>query len=158
MLSVPLAQVFAEADYVSVNCPLNDETRDLIGERELRAMKPTAFLVNTARGGIVNDPALCRALEGGWIAGAALDVYEQEPVPPTSPLLRMDHVILAPHCIAWTDDLFSEIGRACAHQVLTLSRGEVPGGVVNPEVLDRPGFLEKLRRRQSLPTDRPPTR
>ena len=151
VLSVPLAQVCAEADYVSINCPLNDETRQLVGERELRSMKPTAFLVNTARGGIVNEPALCKALEGGWIAGAALDVYEEEPIPPTSPLLRMDNVILAPHCIAWTDDLFSEIGRASAQQVLTLCRGEVPGGVVNPEVLDRPGFLKKLRHRQSLP-------
>ncbi len=107
-----LDEVMKQADYVSVHCPLTEQTRNLIGAREIGLMKPTAFLINTARGGIVNEDALYDALKGGKIAGAALDCFEVEPVTKPSRFAEFDNVVLAPHCIAWTDELFRDIGRA----------------------------------------------
>jgi phosphoglycerate dehydrogenase-like enzyme len=92
-----LHAMLAECDYVVLSVPLTAATQDLIGMEELRAMKPSAFLVNIARGGVVNEPALIRALQEGWIAGAGLDVFVQEPLPADSPLWHMDNVILTPH-------------------------------------------------------------
>lgn len=97
-----LLELLAQSDCVLIAAPLTPETRGLIGARELRAMKPTAFLINIARGGIVNEDALARALQEHWIAGAALDVFEREPLPADSPLWRLDNVILAPHIAAAT--------------------------------------------------------
>ncbi|MBN1814180.1 MAG: D-2-hydroxyacid dehydrogenase [Anaerolineae bacterium] len=92
-----LLEILPEADFVVVTAPLTAETRGMIGERELRAMKPTAYLVNIGRGGIVDEGALIRALEEGWIAGAGLDVFEEEPLPEGSPLWRMENVIVTAH-------------------------------------------------------------
>jgi len=92
-----LQDLLRRADFVSVNCDLNSTSHHLIDERALRAMRSSAVLINTARGPIVDQAALTRALEEGRLAGAALDVYEDEPLPPDSPLLRMDNVLLAPH-------------------------------------------------------------
>ncbi len=92
-----LLEMLPLCDYVVLAVPLNAETRHMIGQRELRAMKPTAYLVNIARGAVVDEPALIRALQEGWIAGAGLDVFEQEPLPSDSPLWKMDNVILTPH-------------------------------------------------------------
>jgi D-3-phosphoglycerate dehydrogenase len=139
-----LETLLGQADFVCVNCPLTPATRHLIGAAELRLMKPTAYLVNTARGPIVDEPALVDALESGAIAGAALDVFEAEPLPTTSPLLRLDNVVLAPHAIAWTDELFALNGSGACKNVLAVLRGSVPRHVVNPEVLERPGFQAKL--------------
>ena len=146
---VPLDRLLRESDYVSINCPLTDGTRNLIGEKELLLMKPTSYLINTSRGGIVNEPALIRILQQRKIAGAATDVFEQEPVDAATPLAKLDNVLLAPHCIAWTDDLFTEIGAVASRCVLELAAGKVPFGLVNREVLERPGFQEKLSRQKS---------
>src|SRR6185312_1026271 len=106
-----LDDVLRLSDYVLINCPLTPQTRGLIGERELSLIKPTAVLVNTARGPIVDQNALIRALESGKIRGAALDVFEKEPVEPDSPSLKMDNVILTSHSVAWTEELFRDMGR-----------------------------------------------
>jgi phosphoglycerate dehydrogenase-like enzyme len=110
-----LREMLAECDFVVISLPLTSETRGLIGEEELQAMKPTAYLVNVSRGGIVNEPALIKALQEGWIAGAGLDVFEMEPLPPDSPLYDLDNVILSPHVAGFSphyderaSDLFAE--------------------------------------------------
>lgn len=137
-------QVLRESDYVLINCPLTERTHGLIGERELRMMKPDAILVNAARGPIVNEPVLVRALREGWIRGAALDVYEQEPLPAGSPLLELENVILTSHSVGWTEELFRDMGREDCAGALAVFRGEAPRNVVNREVLARPGFQRKL--------------
>ena len=141
---VDLETLLRQSDLVTVNCPLTPETRGLIGARELGWMKPTAYLVNTARGGIVAETPLYEALTSGKLQGAALDVFEDEPVRPDNPLLRLDNVIVAPHAIAWTDELFRDIGRQCARGLLKVMCGEAPDHVVNPAVLERPGLQRKL--------------
>jgi phosphoglycerate dehydrogenase-like enzyme len=97
-----LRTMLAECDYVVLAVPLTESTRHLVGADELRAMKPTAFLVNVARGGVVNEPALIQALQQGWIGGAGLDVFAQEPLPADSPLWGMENVILTPHIAGTT--------------------------------------------------------
>jgi phosphoglycerate dehydrogenase-like enzyme len=134
-----------ESDFVSINCPLNEETRGLIGERELHRMKSSAYLINTARGPIVNERAIIKALQENWIAGAALDVFEQEPVNLNNPLLELDNVILAPHAIGWTDEMFLGNGTWDCLGVLNVMRGEIPNSVVNRDVLDKPGLKKKLQ-------------
>lgn len=94
---LPLDDLLQQADFVTLNVPLTAETRHLIGREQLRRMRPTAFLINVARGGVVDHNALVEALQEGWIAGAALDVTEPEPLPRDHPLLRMDNVVIAPH-------------------------------------------------------------
>jgi phosphoglycerate dehydrogenase-like enzyme/2-keto-3-deoxy-L-rhamnonate aldolase RhmA len=143
---VSLDNLLAGADYVSTHCPLTDQTRNLIGARELDRMKPTAYLINTARGGIVDEAALEAALREGRIAGAALDCFAREPLTTPHALAAFDNVLLAPHAIAWTDELFRDIGRAVSRGMIDLSEGRVPRGVVNPEVLDRPTFQAKWKR------------
>jgi len=145
--AVELAQletVFAEADFVVVCCPLTEETRRLVNAERLALMKPTAFLVNVARGPIVDQAALTRALQERRIGGAALDVFEQEPIDPGDPLLSLDNVVLAPHSIGLTDELFRESGRSACRAVVDVARGRVPACVVNPEALRHPR-LEHLR-------------
>jgi glyoxylate reductase len=93
----PLGPAIAGADFVSLHVPLTDQTRRLVDEPFLRAMKPTAYLVNTARGAVVDQDALAQALEGGWIAGAALDVTDPEPLPAEHPLLRAPNLLVLPH-------------------------------------------------------------
>jgi phosphoglycerate dehydrogenase-like enzyme/2-keto-3-deoxy-L-rhamnonate aldolase RhmA len=144
--SVSLDRLFFESDFVSIHCPLTDETRGLIGERELAMMKPTAYLINTARGGIVDEDALDAALRSKRIAGAAIDCFEGEPLAAPPSFADLDNVLLAPHCIAWTDELFRDIGRAVCRGMLDLAQGRVPVGVVNREVLQRPGFQAKWKR------------
>ena len=143
---VSLEELLGKADYVLVNCPLTDETRGLIGERELNLMKADAVLINTARGGVVKQDALVRALQSGRIGGAALDVFEREPLEADSPLVAMDNVIVSSHSIAWSEELFRDMGRNDCEGALAIRRGEVPASVVNREVLSRPGFQAKLAR------------
>ncbi len=142
---VPLDRLMRESDFVSVNCPLNDETRNLIRREHIAVMKPTAFLINTARGGIVNEEALFDALKNKQIAGAASDVYGKEPAGKEHPFTQLDNILLAPHCIAWTDELFCEMGTMACQQAVALSKGRIPTGLINREVLDRPGFKRKLQ-------------
>lgn len=143
---VPLEELLQTADFVSIHCPLTEQTRNLIGARELARMKSTAYLLNTARGGIVDENALYDALKSGRIAGAGIDCFEGEPLTAPHRLGELDNVLLAPHSIAWTEEMFRDIGRAACQGVLDLSRGQRPRGVLNPEVFDRPGFLAKWRR------------
>ncbi len=148
---VPLETLMRQSDFISVNCPLTAQTRNLIGREQLALMKPTAFLINTARGGIVDEQALVEVLRNRQIAGAATDVYAAEPAGREHPFAGLDNIILAPHCIAWTDELFAEIGAMAGRSVLELAAGRVPSaGVVNPEVLQRPGFRAKVQRYASL--------
>jgi phosphoglycerate dehydrogenase-like enzyme len=146
---VPLDELLSTADFVSIHCPLTDKTRGLIGSREIGLMKSDAYLINTARGGIVDESALHDALASRRIAGAALDCFETEPVTEPSRFAGLDNILLAPHSIAWTDELFRDIGRAVCQGMVDLSLGRRPRGMVNPEVLDRPGFIEKWRRQQT---------
>jgi phosphoglycerate dehydrogenase-like enzyme len=143
---VTLDELLAQADFISIHCPLTDGTRNLIGAREIALMKPGAYLINTARGGIVDERALHDALANRRIAGAAIDCFAEEPVATPHPLGALDNVLLAPHCIAWTDELFRDIGRTVCNSIVALSRNERPGGVVNPEVFARPGFQAKWER------------
>ncbi len=141
---VTLDALLSQSDYVLVNCPLLPQTRNLIGARELALMKPEAYLINTARGPIINEEALIQVLQAGRIAGAALDVFEKEPLPETSPLIALDNVLLTSHSIGWTFELFRDMGRLDCEGALAVARGEAPQNVVNREVLTRPGFLRKL--------------
>ncbi|MDX1434160.1 MAG: NAD(P)-dependent oxidoreductase [Gammaproteobacteria bacterium] len=142
---VPLEQLFAEADVLTVNCPLTEHTRGIVDEKNLRRMKPSAYLINTARGPIVDQRALARALADGVIAGAGLDVFETEPVDAGDPILAADNVLLAPHALAWTDQSMAAIGAADVRAVHAVMRGEPPEFVVNRAVLDDERFREKLR-------------
>ena len=141
---VSLEELLRDSDYVLINCPLTAETKHLIGARELGLMKPTAVLVNTARGPIIDQAALIHALESRAIGGAALDVFEKEPLEDDSPLLALDNVILTSHSVGWTEELFRDLGRIDCVGAINVSRGIPPAHVVNREVLDRPGFVRKL--------------
>lgn len=141
---VDMETVFRESDFVAVNTLLNAQTRGLVGERHFRLMKPTAFFINTARGPIVQHDALARALSEHWIAGAGIDVFPEEPPPKDDPLFTLDNVIVAPHALAWTEAIMRDNGIEACQNVLSVARGEPPAGIVNREVLDRPGFQRKL--------------
>ena len=128
-------QVLAErADYVSVHTLLNRETRHLIGDSFFRHMKPTALLINTSRGPVVDEQALTRALEAGRLAGAALDVWEKEPVDAANPLLKMENVIATPHAAYFSSAAVAQVPRRCGEEVARVLSGQRPLNVVNPEV------------------------
>jgi phosphoglycerate dehydrogenase-like enzyme len=141
---VSIEDLFARADILSVNCPLTEETRHIVNAERLGLMKKTAYFINTARGPIVDQKALTKVLQEERIAGAGLDVFEVEPTDPDDPLLKLDNVILAPHALCWTDQCFAGIGAADVKAVLDIQMGRIPRGVVNREVLERPGFKKKL--------------
>jgi phosphoglycerate dehydrogenase-like enzyme len=141
---VSLEELLRNSDYVLVNCPLTPQTRGLLGKPQFALMKSDAVLINTARGPIVDEAALIDALENGRIAGAALDVFEKEPLSASSPLVAMENVILTSHSIAWTEELFRDMGRIDCQGALAIYRGEAPEHVVNPQVLSSPAFLQKL--------------
>jgi phosphoglycerate dehydrogenase-like enzyme len=145
---VALDELLGRADFVSIHCPLSEKTRGLIGVRELALMKPDAFLLNTARGGIVNEDALYDALKNHRIAAAALDCFALEPVTAPSRFADLDNVLLAPHSIAWTDELFRDIGRAACRVMVDLSLGQRPHGVLNPELFERTSFQSKWKKVQ----------
>jgi D-3-phosphoglycerate dehydrogenase len=107
-------------------------------------MKRSAFFINTARGPIVDQKALTRVLQERKIAGAGLDVFEQEPTDPDDPLFKLDNIIVAPHALCWTDQCFAGNGAADVKAVLEVQKGQVPRGVVNRDVLERDGFRKKL--------------
>jgi phosphoglycerate dehydrogenase-like enzyme len=139
---VELDTLLGESDFVSVNCPLTPETHHLIGARELGLMRPAAYLINTARGPIVDERALCAALASGRIAGAGLDVFEQEPTPADNPILALPNVIATPHALGWTDECVRGNGAGACRAIVALSRGETPRHVVNPDALAHP-WLER---------------
>ena len=129
---VELHQLLAEADYISLHMPLTAATRHLIGEAELRQMKPTAILVNTARGEVVDERALVRALEEQWILAAGLDVFESEPLPPDHPLLGLDNVVASGHAGWYSKDAVHELQTRAAREVARVLGGELPECWVNP--------------------------
>jgi phosphoglycerate dehydrogenase-like enzyme len=141
---VPLEELFRRSDILCVNCPLTPETHHIVNAERLALMKPTAYFINTARGPIVDQKALTRVLQENAIAGAGLDVFEQEPTDPDDPLLKLDNIIAAPHALCWTDQCFAGNGAADIKAVLDVMKGQPPRGVVNREVLERQGFKAKL--------------
>jgi phosphoglycerate dehydrogenase-like enzyme len=141
-----LDDLLRESDFVSLHSRLTPQSRGMIGARQLALMKPTAFLVNVARGELVDQSALVEVLRERRIAGAALDVFEHEPIPATDPLIGLDNVILTPHWNASTSDVWRATGHAMAAGMLRASRGELPEHIVNGDVLARPGFQAKLAR------------
>ncbi|AZG46228.1 C-terminal binding protein [Gordonia insulae] len=142
--SVPgLAALFAEADVLSLHLPLTPETEGIIDRSALAAMKPSALLVNTARGGLVDTPSLTEALAAGEIAGAALDVTEPEPLPAAHRLRGLPNVLLTPHIAFSSDGSLADLSRFAAGNVVGVLRGSLPSSVVNPDVLESPGLRGK---------------
>ena len=140
-----LDTMLRESDFVTINCPLNPRTRGIIGARELALMKPSAYLINCARGAIVDERALVDALTQRRIAGAGLDVFEIEPIPDGHPFLSLDNVIVTPHAAGRTDESIRDTSLSACRAVLAVSRGEAPPYIANREVLERPGLRAKLR-------------
>jgi glyoxylate reductase len=132
---VSLPELLAEADYVSLTTALTPETRGMIGARELAQMKPDAVLVNTARGGLVDQAALVEALRGGQIGGAALDVFAVEPIAPDDPLLQLPNVVVAPHAGSASVETRARMTDLAVDNLLAYFHGETPPSPVNPEVL-----------------------
>lgn len=129
---VDLNYLLEVSDLVSLHCQLSDETRHMIDEQQLRRMKTTAYLVNTARGPLVNEQALIRALREGWIAGAGLDVFEEEPAMCTNPLFALPNVVVTPHMAGWTHEALRREACWAAEEVIRVLKGEPPRNVVNP--------------------------
>jgi phosphoglycerate dehydrogenase-like enzyme len=141
-----LDQLLRESDYVSLHGRLNETTRGMIGERELGLMKRTAFLVNVARGEMIDEAALVRCLKEKRIAGAGLDVFEIEPLPATSPLIALENVMLSPHFLTATTQASRATCEGFIRGIVRVAHGEIPEYVLNPDVLERPGFRRKLDR------------
>ncbi len=139
-----LETVIRRADILTVNCPLVPATRYLMNAERIALMKPTAYLINTARGGIVDQAALTAALKARRIAGAGLDVLEVEPPAPDDPILTLDNVIITPHALCWTDELFAGCARNAVDAVLAVLDGREPRGLVNTEIVRNPAWRRKL--------------
>ena len=141
---VDLETLLRESDFVTITCALTPETHHLLNAERLALMKPTAYLISVARGPIVDQAALTEALRAGTIAGAGLDVFEQEPVDPNDPILTLDNVIVSPHALCWTDELAAGSGRSALSALLDVAAGRVPPHVVNREALEKPEVKTKL--------------
>lgn len=139
---VDLDRLMSESDYVCICCALNEKTRHLINAQRLSLMKSNAYLVNVARGPIVDQSALYEALRTGRIQGAGLDVFEKEPVDPDDPLLKLDNVIVAPHSLCWTDEAFGKMGRSAINSLIRVARGETPDNIVNRDALKHSRWKE----------------
>ena len=135
-----LERVFAESDFVSLHASLTPETRGLVNETLLRTMKPTAYFINAARGPMVDEAALVRALQEGWIAGAGVDAYTVEPLAADHPFRHLPNCIATPHSAFNTFEAAAATNRAVAETAITVLRGERPRGVLNPDVFERPNF------------------
>lgn len=142
---VGLEELLRSSDFVCVCCALTAETRHLLNADRLALMKPTAYLINVARGPIVDQPALTQALRERKIQGAGLDVFEKEPIDPNDPLLTLDNVIVTPHALCWTDECFRGNGHSACRSILDVAAGRVPDHVVNRAVLNHPRLRERLR-------------
>jgi phosphoglycerate dehydrogenase-like enzyme len=141
---VSLDTLLQQSDFVAVNAPLNAETRGLIGTRELAQMKPTAYLINTSRGPLVDEAALLQALSQRRIAGAGLDVFEKEPLPASHPFYQLDNVILTPHSVGWTEELIHDLNFETCESVRAVYEGGIPANIANPAVLEHAGLRAKL--------------
>lgn len=136
---VALDDLLARADFISLHTPLTEETRALLGARAFERMKPGAILVNTSRGGVVDQPALIAALRSGRLAGAGLDVQHPEPPAPDNPLAGMDNVVLTPHYASTTVEALADLAVKLNRQIIQLLRGEWPTYLANPAVRTQPG-------------------
>ena len=135
-------RLIAESDVISVHAPLTPETRHSIGEPELRAMKSTAYVINPSRGPLVDEYALAQALKDGWIAGAGIDVLEEEPPPAEHPLLGLENAIVTPHAAFLSEESVLELERRAAAAVVRVLQGKMPEYVWNRDVLDRVSLAE----------------
>ena len=131
---VEMETLLSHSDFVSLHTPLSSGTRHLIGEAQLRSMKPGSVLINTCRGPVVDEQALIRALQQGWIAAAGLDVFEPEPLAPASPLLEMENVVLTPHVAGCSDVSKDSFWRRSVETLIRLAKGRWPEYCANPEV------------------------
>ena len=141
-----LETIFRDGDFVSLHCPLTDETHHLVNAEKLALMKPTAYLINTARGPVVDQAALYQALVNGQIAGAGLDVLDPEPSAADEPIASLDNVVLAPHALGWTDQMFAGMAAVNLATIRAVAAGQNPEFVVNKDVLTRADFRAKLSR------------
>jgi glyoxylate reductase len=132
---VDLDTLLKESDFVSIHVPLMKETQHLINEQKLKLMKKTAYLINNSRGPVVDEKALCRALKEEWIAGAGLDVFEQEPIPKDSPLVRLDNVVVAPHISSASLETRAKMAEMVAENLIAFFEGKKPPNLVNPDVM-----------------------
>jgi D-3-phosphoglycerate dehydrogenase len=143
---VDLDTLFRDSDFLAVNLPLTPETEKLVDAERLALMKPSAYLINTSRGPVIDQAALVAALRDGTIAGAAIDVFDPEPPSPDDPLLGLDNVIVTPHALCWTDQCFAGIGASTVSAALSVKRGAVPDHLVDASVAKNPAFRERLER------------
>ncbi len=140
---VSLPELLKESDFVSAHTPLNEETRHLMGETEFKQMKPTAYFINTARGSVVDEPALIKALQEKWIAGAGLDVFEKEPIDSANPLLKMDNVVVTPHSASYSDVAFKLPRIVTLQEALRVLSGQWPKNVVNKTVKPKVNLVKE---------------
>jgi D-3-phosphoglycerate dehydrogenase len=138
-----LPEVMGKSDYVSLHPCLNQETFHLIGEKELTLMKPSAYLINTARGSVVDEPALIRALQDKRIAGAGIDVFEKDPIDPDNPLLKMDCVIVTPHTAFYCDASFKRLRISVGQEAVRVAQGRWPRNLVNKEVKPKVSLVKE---------------
>jgi D-3-phosphoglycerate dehydrogenase len=141
-----LEEVAERSDVLAINCPLNENTKGIVSADILSRMKPTAYLINTSRGPVVDQKALTEVLSRGAIAGAGLDVFDQEPTSEDEPLAKLDNVIMTPHALCWTDQCFGGIGAADVKAVIDVMNGRVPVGIVNKGITEDKTWREKLKR------------
>jgi len=131
---VSLPELLKESDFISVHALLNKETWHLMGEKEFKQMKPTAYFINVSRGPVVDEPALIKALQEKWIAGAGLDVFEKEPVDADNPLLKMDNVVVSPHTAFYSDASAKQVRIRVGQEIASVLSGQWPKNVVNKTV------------------------
>lgn len=139
-----LDELVESSDFVSLHCPLTSETAGMLTEDHFRRMKETAFVINTTRGGIYADADLARAVDEGWIAGAAVDVFEDESDVSDNPLLAIPEILTTPHIAGLTHEALTKYGQLCAEAIQQIRQGAVPQNLLNPESLDREIPDEKL--------------
>ena len=131
---VGMPELLKASDYISIHTFLSQETRHLLGEKEFKQMKPSAYLINTSRGPVIDEPALIKALQEKQIAGAGLDVFEQEPVDPSNPLLKMDNVVVFPHTASYSDAAFKRLRVSVGQEAARVLSGRCPKNLVNKTV------------------------
>lgn len=136
---VGLDTLLKSSDFISIHVPLTNETRAMIGEKELRLMKKTAYLINVARGPVIDEKALIKALKECWIAGAGLDVLEKEPPDPDNPLLKLDNVVVSPHIAAFTEEAFYRLEMIAVKETIRILQGKLPTNLVNREICSSKG-------------------
>jgi phosphoglycerate dehydrogenase-like enzyme len=141
---LPLEEVLAQSDFVVIACLLDQTTRHLIDAPRIALMKPTAFIINVARGPIIDEAALIEALKAGALAGAGLDVFEQEPPDRNNPLFSLENVIATPHSLCWTDTFLAGVARSAIKSIVDAVEGRLPEHIVNRAAVDHPRVKQWL--------------